>query len=353
MKRLNIRVFHIFFYRERKDVKADEANPWFPRQFHARSSFYFTMRQKHEYNHPNESSETAPHFAIRPRFVDARRLCIIENCVGLFSRGWMLFSQRTRKEIGTRATKYFTAQLYLISVKSEKEERRDIWRREKSPKRDILPSVRRKKKDKRKRKTCRGMCVTRGHTRADHQEERQVSLVEIGTSSPRFETAARNGLTSITRVRFLSERSTGACVATVVDPTMNRRRSLPPRASTRPARRMHRVSPIELRYDESFNVASSRRAAIERNHSVAIFPRVESERKLRRRRDSSRFFFPSFSGARGLTWVLSIFFFHNLNPSSTFVIQWRSCLIQLYRSPFFLASDMNGVYEFNADTCHC
>lgn len=97
--------------------------------------------------------------------------------------------------------------------------------------------------------------------RTSDEENARASLVEIGTVR---ETAARNGSTSI--VRFLLERSTGACVATVVDP--KRRRSV---LASLPllflrsrfhaaARRMHRVSPIELAYDDkSFNVASHRR----------------------------------------------------------------------------------------------
>lgn len=95
--------------------------------------------------------------------------------------------------------------------------------------------------------------------RTIHEEMPSIArTLEIGTVR---ETAARNESTSI--VRFLLERSTGACVATVVDP---KRRRSPVLASLCPppfhtaARRMHRVSPIELAYDdESFNVASPQR----------------------------------------------------------------------------------------------
>lgn len=108
--------------------------------------------------------------------------------------------------------------------------------------------------------------------RTIHEETPSVSLVEIGTVR---ETAARNESTSI--VRFLLERSTGACVATVVDPKRRRSvlASLCPLLSTRP-----RGGCTEFHRSNSHTTTSpstSRR----RNDGIAISPRVEIKAEIK------------------------------------------------------------------------
>jgi len=244
----------------------------------------------------------------RPRFVDddvrnETHDGVIENCTGLFSRGWMLLSRR--RNWHSRYKVLYSAIVSHFRKIGTRGERGDIWRRWVFKAR--YSPVRSKEEE---RKTEEKKDV--GGQASTIQEERRVSLVEIGTSSPRFETAARNELISITRTRFLSERSTGTYVATVVRP-YDESSMLPARPSPS---RFHAAGAADApsfadRTRPTSPSTSRRRAAPcrnRRNHSVAIFPRVESERKVRRRRDSPRFFHPSID-ARSLTRVYRFSFF--------------------------------------------
>jgi len=234
------------------DVKADEANPWgFPRQSHVGSSFHFTMRWNLECN---RSNQTAPHFA-RLIFVPAWNENTSQFTVKSYSR-------RSRIILTNEGYSHNKAFLFFAY---NKKKRHKIWKKTRS-------SLHLRSQEKRDRK----MYISGGCADKLARTNDEETLVEIGTVR---ETAARNGSTSI--VRFLLERSTGACVATVVDP--KRRRSVlaslpllfPLSCFHAAARRMHRVSPIELAYDdESFNVVSSHRR-------IAISPRVGIEAEIK------------------------------------------------------------------------
>lgn len=188
----------------------------------------------------NRSNQTAPHFA-RLIFVPERN----ENTSIIH---YQTLLEKLANNINERRIfAYNKAFLFFAYIKKK---RHKIWKKARS-------SLHFRSQEKRDRKMY-GISLADVPIRLARTNDEEM-LVEIGTVR---ETAARNGSTSI--VRFLLERSTGACVATVVDP--KRRRSVlaslplafPLSCFHAAARRMHRVSPIELAYDdESFNVVSS------------------------------------------------------------------------------------------------